>query len=101
MPLLGIPVGGDLALIGTSFGQKETPAWVHNLEANPEATVSHRNRTVEVTARAATSTEAESIWETAIEVYPGYGSYPDWASHREIRVFVLEPRELPPDPQGD
>ena len=31
MPLLGIPVGDDLAVIGSNYGQKNTPGWVYNL----------------------------------------------------------------------
>jgi deazaflavin-dependent oxidoreductase (nitroreductase family) len=31
--LISIPVGDDLALLGTNFGQPKTPAWVLNLEA--------------------------------------------------------------------
>jgi hypothetical protein len=35
MPLLGIPVGENLAIIGSNYGQKATPGWVYNLEADP------------------------------------------------------------------
>ncbi|MGH8952592.1 MAG: nitroreductase family deazaflavin-dependent oxidoreductase [Acidimicrobiia bacterium] len=90
VPLLGIPIYDDIALIGSSFGQEKTPAWVHNLEAHPEATVSFQGREVEVTARPATPDEADSVWRKASAIYPGYGYYADRASHRRIRVFVLE-----------
>ena len=53
MPLLGIPVGGDLAVIGSNYGQKNTPGWVYNLEADPSAAVGYRDRTVDVVARRA------------------------------------------------
>ena len=42
MPLLGIPSGDDLAIIGSNFGQEHTPGWVYNLEALPEATIAYR-----------------------------------------------------------
>ncbi len=89
MPLVGIPLGDDLALIGSNYGQKPTPGWVYNLEANPAATVSYRDRSVEVTARPATDEEAERAFEIAAGFYPGYGKYRSRASHRKIRVFVL------------
>ncbi|MGH8873506.1 MAG: nitroreductase family deazaflavin-dependent oxidoreductase [Acidimicrobiia bacterium] len=101
VPLLGIPIAGDLALLGTSFGQKGTPAWVHNLEAHPEASVSYRERSVKVRARPAEPAEAETVWQKAIDIYPGYGNYGGWAPHRRIRVFVLEAREGAADRQGD
>ena len=39
MPLVGIPMGDDLAVMGSNFGQSSTPGWVYNLRAKPEATV--------------------------------------------------------------
>ncbi|MGI9624154.1 MAG: nitroreductase family deazaflavin-dependent oxidoreductase, partial [Acidimicrobiales bacterium] len=30
MPLVGIPSDGDLAVIGSNFGQGPTPGWVYN-----------------------------------------------------------------------
>jgi deazaflavin-dependent oxidoreductase (nitroreductase family) len=90
MPLVGIPLGDDLAVIGSNYGQQRTPGWVYNLEADPAATVSYRDRSVEVTARAATDAEADEAFEIAASFYPGYGKYRARASHRTIRVFVLE-----------
>lgn len=91
-PLLGIPVAEDLAVLGTGFGQAPTPGWVYNLRAKPLGTVSYRDRTVPITARPGDSTETDSIWTTARTLYPGYAKYPERATHREISVFVLEPR---------
>ena len=34
-PLIALPIGDDLALLGTNFGGKRTPGWVFNLEAEP------------------------------------------------------------------
>jgi deazaflavin-dependent oxidoreductase (nitroreductase family) len=90
-PLLGFPLGEDLAVIGTSFGQKATPGWVHNLEANPEAVAAYGGREVRVRARPADPVESNLVWETASELYPGYSNYAEWSPHRQIRVFVLEP----------
>ena len=90
VPLLGIPIDDDIALIGSSFGQETTPAWVHNLEVHPVATVSFEGKDVEVTARPATPDEAEFVWRKASAIYPGYGYYAERAAHRRVRVFVLE-----------
>ena len=38
-PLLGIPHGDDLAIIGTHFGQPGTPGWYYNLRADPVAEI--------------------------------------------------------------
>ena len=90
MPLVGIPIDGDLAIIGSNYGQQRTPGWVYNLGADPAATVSYGDRTVDVTARAASDTEADRAFEIAATFYPGYGKYRARASHRTISVFVLE-----------
>jgi|TARA_B100000809_G_scaffold41304_1_gene35989 deazaflavin-dependent oxidoreductase (nitroreductase family) len=90
MPLLGIPVGEDLAVIGSNYGQKHTPSWVYNLEADPSATIRYRDCTVEVVARRADETETDRIFDLASTVYPGYAKYRKRADHRVIQVFVLE-----------
>ena len=90
MPLLGIPVGDDMAVIGSNFGQESTPGWVYNLEADPTATVAHRDKSVAVTARLADDDEADKTFELAGAVYGGYQKYRTRADHRVIRVFILE-----------
>lgn len=89
MPLVGIPMDGNMAIIGSNFGQQNTPGWVYNLEADPTATIGYRDQTVEVTARRADEDEADEAFSRAAEVYPGYGKYRDRAEHRDIRVFIL------------
>jgi hypothetical protein len=37
--LIAVPYADTLALLGTNFGQRSTPAWVLNLEADPHLTV--------------------------------------------------------------
>jgi deazaflavin-dependent oxidoreductase (nitroreductase family) len=64
---------------------------VYNLEADPAATVSYRERSVDVTARPASDAEADRAFEIAATFYPGYGKYRARADHRKIRVFMLEP----------
>jgi len=89
-PLYGIPADGNLAVFGTSFGQEHTPGWVYNLEANPLCTVSYGGQSRPVVARPASEAEEPALWEAAADIYAGYLNYGDWASHRRIRVFVLE-----------
>ena len=88
--LIATPYDGTLALLGTNFGQPSTPAWVLNLEADPQATVTYRGVTREVAARAATPAETEEIFALAGEFYPGYLRYRQRvAGSRRIRAFVL------------
>ena len=93
MPLVGIPLDDDLAVIGSNFGQSSTPGWVYNLRAEPEATVVHGSDSVEVTARSATEAETERAFDAGAAFYGGFPKYRERASHREIEVFILEPRQ--------
>lgn len=93
MPLLGIPIEDDMAVIGSNYGQSSTPGWVYNLRATPEAEVAHGSESVEVTARPATEAETERAFEAGAAFYGGFPEYRERASHREIEVFVLEPRQ--------
>ena len=93
MPLVGIPMddGDGLAVIGSNYGQEHTPGWVYNLLANPAATVAYRDRSVAVIARPATDAEADEAFAISARFYPGYAKYRERASHRVIRVFILDP----------
>ena len=90
--LIATPYGGELALLGTNFGQSSTPAWVLNLEADPHGTISYRGTSRDVVARPATPAEAEEIFAIAGGFYPGYRHYRSRVGDsRSIRAFVLEP----------
>jgi deazaflavin-dependent oxidoreductase (nitroreductase family) len=89
-PLVAIPVGDDLALIGSNFGQPHNPAWYYNLKANPQALVTVNGRSYPVTARELTGAEREKVWETAVSYYAGYNAYKHRASHRLIPVILLQ-----------
>lgn len=89
--LVAIPHEGGLGVIGTNFGQRHTPSWVLNLEADPAATVSHRGTSVPVVARPATPAERERIMALADRTYDGYRAYRERITGRQVRVFVLEP----------
>lgn len=95
-PLLGVPTGDDLALVGTNFGGASTPAWYLNLTADPCGEVTYRDRTVAVLAREATDEEWDAVMRTAASIYPGYDAYRERIRGRAIPVLVLEP--APPGP---
>ncbi len=89
-PLLGIPFRGELAVIGTAFGQGSTPAWWHNLVAHPDVEVAYRGRSVQARARAATAEEADEIWRAGRSIYAGYEVYARRIKDRPIHIAVLE-----------
>lgn len=89
-PLIGIPVGDELAVIGGNFGQDSSPGWVYNLTANPAATIRFHDMYIDVTARLADDKETDETFTLAEPIYGGYAKYRERASHRDIKVFVLE-----------
>lgn len=87
--LVPIPLGDDIAVLGTNFGGDRTPGWVSNLEADPTAAITAHGKTVPVVARRADPRETDRIFEAATTVYPGYADYRRRAGSRDIRAFVL------------
>jgi deazaflavin-dependent oxidoreductase (nitroreductase family) len=74
-PLLGVPVGDDIAVIGTHFGQPGTPGWYFNLRARPEIEVAYRGRVIPALAREVVGDEWAAAWSQAREAYAGYEAY--------------------------
>jgi deazaflavin-dependent oxidoreductase (nitroreductase family) len=91
-PLIAVPVGDSLALLGTNFGQSGTPAWVLNLEVDPHLTVGYRDRTLELVARPASDDERAEVWRNSAGIYGGYEKYQARIQGRALRIFVLGPR---------
>lgn len=90
MPVVGVPHGDDLAVVGTNYAQPRNPGWVYNLQAHPDAQVTWREVTMSVRARAASPQEAEQVWRNAGDVYRGFSAYRSRIHHRAVKLFVLE-----------
>jgi deazaflavin-dependent oxidoreductase (nitroreductase family) len=88
-PLLGVPLGDDLAVIGTRFGQHGTPGWYFNLRKQPSAEVVCNTRTVAVVARKAEGKEWQDAWDGARRLYSGYEAYARRITDRTIHIMVL------------
>jgi deazaflavin-dependent oxidoreductase (nitroreductase family) len=99
-PLLGVPVGDDLAVIGTRFGQQGTPGWYYNIRANPAVGVSYRGKSVNATAREAGGAEWRDVWERARKIYAGYEIYARRIQDRQIHIMILSLNGGPAGEQG-
>ena len=87
--LLGIPHSDGVAVVAANYGGSKHPAWYHNLNANPAATVTIEGDTWPATARRATPHEREDIWAHGVALYPGLANEQMWAVDRCIEAFVL------------
>ena len=88
-PLLGVPFAGDLAVIGTRFGQKGTPGWYYNLRADPAIQVAYQGKSTAAIAREAQGDEWQAIWERARQIYGGYEAYARRIEGRPIHIMLL------------
>ncbi len=99
--LVATPLGDQLVLIGSNFGQDGHPAWALNLEAALAGQVEWQGASYDVVARMVTDDdERERCWAEAAQVYPGYADYRRRVTTREIKMFVLSltPTERPTEP---
>lgn len=90
-PLGGFLDGEKYILIGSNFGGKHHPAWVHNLRAHPECIVHDHGGTKKYRARETQGEERRRCLDFALEYYKGYALYEKRAAPRIISVWVLEP----------
>ncbi len=84
------PVGRDLYVVGSNFGQQQHPAWSTNLLAHPDATVEFRRRTYPVTAHLLDPAEKAEVWPRLTAMWPPFDDYAS-RSGRDLRVFRLSP----------
>jgi deazaflavin-dependent oxidoreductase (nitroreductase family) len=89
-PLLCVPHEGAFLIAGSNWGAPRLPAWVLNLRASPDATISHRGRDLAVHAREVTGEERERLWPVMVRTWPNYDKYAE-RTDRVIPVFALTP----------
>jgi deazaflavin-dependent oxidoreductase (nitroreductase family) len=91
VPVVFLADGNRQIVIGSNAGHARTPAWSHNLQANPDAEVQIGGRRHRVRARVAEGEERAQLWRKVNSMYEGFDSY-DANTARDIAVFVLDPR---------
>jgi deazaflavin-dependent oxidoreductase (nitroreductase family) len=84
-PILAVPEGDSLVMVGSNFGQAHHPGWVQNLRADPRAWVDG----CQVTAEEVEGAERDRLMARATEVYPGFPAYVKRAAPRRIAVMRL------------
>jgi deazaflavin-dependent oxidoreductase (nitroreductase family) len=90
-PLVYVADGPDIVIVASKGGHPRDPAWLHNLRANPDATIQVGRERRAVHARVATPDERRRLWPKALATYPGYRGYQE-RTEREIPLVILEPR---------
>jgi deazaflavin-dependent oxidoreductase (nitroreductase family) len=80
---------GAWAVFASRGGSDTNPDWLHNLVANPDATIEIGTETIPVKARVAQGEERERIWSRQKQVMPGFAGY-EKKTTRQIPVVILE-----------
>jgi F420H(2)-dependent quinone reductase len=81
----------DGYLVAASFaGHDQDPAWLTNLQASPQATITVEGRDVPVLATIATPEERERLWPRFLSLSEAYGKY-QRSTNRLIPIVKLSP----------
>jgi len=83
---------GALVIVGSLGGASRNPAWVHNLRADPKATVSIGRERRNVIAREVPNDERGPLWTLVCDAFPLYATY-QRRTKRLIPLFVLGPSD--------
>lgn len=69
--------GDDYIVAGTAGGSKTDPAWLHNVEADPEVTIEVDNQESEATVTTIVEgAERDRLWEDHVKALPWFADYP-------------------------
>jgi F420H(2)-dependent quinone reductase len=83
--------GQNVILVASKGGYPRHPAWFHNLETDPDASIQIGSKRMDVRARVADPEERKRLWPLMVKVYRGYEGYRR-RTEREIPLVILEPR---------
>ena len=87
-PLAYFTIDGKMIIIGSKAGADTNPDWVHNLGANPAASIEVGADTYDVTTRELPAAERDEIFDKVVAAAPGFGEYQSKTS-RVIPLFEL------------
>ena len=89
--LLYLVDGDDVVLVASKGGMAHSPAWYHNMVANPDVEVQIGSRTRPYRARRASDAAKGTLWPRLVAMYRDYDSY-QARTTRNIPVVILTPR---------
>lgn len=88
MPLIYGKDGATYVIVGSKGGAPKNPAWIYNMEADPNVEVQVARDRFYAVALLASGEERKRLWEMMAGVYPPYRDYQK-RTEREIPVVVL------------
>lgn len=89
-PMMYLPDGGRYVVFASKGGSDTSPAWYHNLLANPDVVVEVGDQTLHVHADEMRGTERDDLFSRQASLYPGFARYQSRTA-RTIPVIALTP----------
>jgi deazaflavin-dependent oxidoreductase (nitroreductase family) len=82
-----------LVVVASRGGTDSSPAWLLNLQANPQVEVALQGGSrMPMRARIATAEERSRLWPLVVARYRNYGTY-QTRTQRQIPLVVLDPAD--------
>ncbi len=88
-PVMYLQDGDRMLVFASMAGAPRSPAWYHNLVANPTVTVEAGGETFPARATVLKGEERDRLYKRQAEAYPQFGEYQQKTS-RKIPVVALE-----------
>ena len=89
-PLLYLPDGDRIVVIGSKGGSHTHPAWFLNLREMERTEVELAGERRWVSVRVADDDEHAKLWPRVVEIWPDYANYQQ-RTDRQIPLVILEP----------
>ncbi len=84
--------GDAYVVVGSRGGSESPPAWLLNIQADPEVAVQVGTRRFAARARVATAAQRRRLWPVMTRIWPDYERYQSQTS-RQIPLVILRPVE--------
>jgi deazaflavin-dependent oxidoreductase (nitroreductase family) len=88
-PLVYTRDGDDYVVIASKGGADTNPAWFHNLQTNPDATIEVKGERFAVRARVPDADERKKLYAAQAAMMPAFAEY-ETKTSRRIPVVVLK-----------
>lgn len=91
-PLMTLPDNGNYVVFASMGGAPKSPAWYHNLVANPEVEVEFGTERFKAKASVADRETRDKLYARQAQLYPQFAEY-EQKTTRVIPVVLLEPQK--------
>lgn len=89
-PLMFVHHNDSYAIVASNNGAPKHPGWYHNLQANPDTTITVHRKQIPVRARTLEGQERDEAWERFTALSGRWESYAH-KTDRAIPIVALEP----------